>query len=604
MKNNNKRVQKQKDQAASGREAHSAPSRVNGTIPSAQAERGRPAWTWGQWACLLLIAITGFYVAIRATRLELASDEFGFWQDSLKPGLEAVLTFQHQDPQSHFLLELLSLPFLQLWPGDPVTGIRIPSVLAFFLYAWVGWRLGRRLKHGWLRVMLLLGWFGNAYLLDYFSQVRGYSLLVAFASLAYLGVIEAYDRQHGATRQRWWTYVAILAAAAAMLSIMVFVFGFCVVAGLLILRNGLDAAVPEASEVRGAARIRWRRRMAAAGDQSGFIFATGLAVGVFYLPRYLILKDHPAMQWGGEVGFVHDTMASVVNTFPHFLPNPVTPYLPVIAWAVVGMMALNAVTAGVGKWQRRETCPVRTFLASPTLLLSVLFVGIWVLSGLAHAVAGVQYLTVRTALFLWPLVVAQCTFAMDEAPGAWKWGVRGLNLAALVVVLGVAGREINLDHCEANESMAHQSEIVRAIADMAKEAHGRPVVVGLTDPMKYTFGYYMEKVCGLKESPQTERNPVFKLFGDNIFIYSLNYALPDGAEWHWHPATTHYLLSEIFSHHPDPTLMDTNPVTYWQGMRAGIYRALPQKTMRGCEPGKCMICQYFRESVSYQPPSQ
>ena len=127
------------------------------TQEKAAATKVRQPWTWTGAVCLLLIVLTGAYVAIRAARMELASDEWGFMEDSLKPGLEAILTFQHQDPQSHFLLELLSLPFLHLWPGNPVTGIRIPSVLAFFLYAWVGWRLGRRLKRGWLRVVLMLG---------------------------------------------------------------------------------------------------------------------------------------------------------------------------------------------------------------------------------------------------------------------------------------------------------------------------------------------------------------------------------------------------------------------------------------------------------------
>ncbi|MBP1589495.1 MAG: hypothetical protein ILO10_04785 [Kiritimatiellae bacterium] len=573
------------------------------TQETAEAARVRQPWSWVAVVSFLLIALTGVYVMIRASRLELAGDEWGFWEDSLKPGLEGLLTFQHQDPQSHFLLGVLSLPFMRLWPGDSLTAIRIPSVLAFFLYAWVGWRLGRRLKRNWLRVVLMLGWFGNAWVLEYFSQVRGYGLLVAFASLAYMGVIEAYDRRGGLCRQSLWSYIAILAAAAAMLSIMVFVFAFCVIAGLLILRYGLDSKASEGTEGMSEVHVGWRQRVSAAWEQSGFIVATGIAVGVFYMPRYLILKDHPAMQWGGESGFIHDTMASVVDTFPHYLPTMVTPYLPMIAWAVTGMMALNAVAVGISLWREQKRA-VRDYLESPTILLLLLFAGIWVLSGVGHALAGVQYLVKRTTLFLWPLVVAQCMFAMDEAEGVWKWVVRGLNLAALAVALGVAVQAVNLDECEANKSMSHQSEIVRTLAKLAQESHGRPVVVGLTDPMKYTFGYYMEKVCGLKESPQTERNPVFKLFGDNIFIYSLNYALPDDAEWHWHPATTHYLLSEIFSHHPDPTLMDTNPVTYWQGMRAGIYRALPQKTMRGCEPGKCMICQYFRESASYQPPSQ
>ncbi len=592
MKKDNKQAQKQAGQSKAGKQA----------LEKAEATKVRRPLTWGGVACLLLIVLTGAYVVIRAARLELASDEWGFMEDSLKPGLEAILTFQHQDPQSHFLLELLSLPFLHLWPGNPVTGIRIPSVLAFFLYAWVGWRLGRRLKNGWLRVVLLLGWFANAWVLDYFSEVRGYSLLVAFASLAYLGVIEAYDRKGGLARQSLWSYVAILAAAAAMLSIMVFVFAFCMIAGLLILRYGLDAQAPSDEAEMREPPVGWRRRVAAAWERSGFIFATGLAVGVFYMPRYLLLQDHPAMQWGGETGFVHDTMAAVVNTYPHFtqyLPNAVTPYLPMIAWAVTGLMALNAVTVGICLW-RGQKRKVRDFLESPTILLTVLFAGIWVLSGVGHAVAGVQYLVQRTTFFLWPLIVAQCVFAMDESEGVWKWMLRGLNLAALAVAVVVAGREINLDHSEANESMAHQSEIVRTIAKLAQESYGRPVVVGLTDPIKYTFGYYMDETCGIKESPQTERNPVFKMFGSNIYYYSLNYALPDEAEWHWHPATTHYLLSEFFGHHPDPTLMDTNPVAYWPEMRAGLYRALPQEKPRGCEPGKCGICQYFREMTRSQ----
>lgn len=560
------------------------------------AKTERLPWTRLDAVLLLLIALAGVYVLSRAAQLELAGNEARCWQNSLKPGLETMLTLEHLDPETHFLQALLSLPFLHLWPGEPVTGIRMPSVLAFFLFAWVGWRLGRKLKHGWLRVVLLLGWLGNAALLEWFSLAQGYGLLVAFASLACLGVIEAYDRQIGLARQRMWTYAAILAAAAAMLSIMGFACGFCVIAGLLVLRYGLDAKVASADETENGGRAKWRQRLGAAWEQSGFIFATGLAVGVFYLPRYLILQDNPAMPRGGDIGFIHDTLSSAVDTIPHSLPNAATPYLPMIAGGVVGLMAINAIAVGIGLWRKENKREVRAFLVSPTILLTVLFAGVWVLSGVAHAVAGAQYPVRPTALFLWPPLVAQCVFAMDEAAGAWKWAVRGLNLATLAVVLAVAVRAVNPDHCEANEAMAHQSEIAREVAKLAQESRGHPVVVGVSDPMKDTFGYYMEKTCGLKESPQTERNPVFKMFGNNLYIYSLNYELPDDAGWHWHPATTHYLLSEFSGHQPDPTLMDSNPVAYWQDTRAGIYRALPQEKTRGCEPpGTCGICNYFRE---------
>ncbi len=563
----------------------------------AVARTERRSWTWVEVFSLLLVALTGVYVAIRAARLELSGNEARFWQISLKPGLETMLTLEHLDPGSHFLPGVLALPFLRLWKGNPVTGIRMPGVLSFFLFAWVGWRLGQRLKHGWLRLVLLLGWFGNAVLLEYFSQLQGYGLMVAFTSLACMGVIEAYDRRGGLARQRLWSYVAILSAAAAMLSIMGFVPGFCVIAGLLVLRYGLDATVSSSdTETEKAGRARWRQRLGVAWEQSGFIFATGLAVGVFYLPRYLILQDHPAMPKGGEIGFIHDTMSSLVDTFPHSLPNAATPYLPLIAGALAGLMGINAIAVEIAIWRRKGMREKRAFLESPTILLTVLFAGVWLLSGVAHAVAGVQYPVRPTALFLWPMVVAQCVFAMEETKGGLQWVVRGLNLAALAVGLVVAGQSVNLDHCATNEAMAHQSEIVREVARLAQMSRGRPVVVGISDPMKDTFGYYMETACGLKEAPQTEHNPVFKMFGPNVYIYSLNYELPDDAGWHWHPATTHYLLSEFSGHHPEASLMETEPVAYWQGMQAGLYRALPQEKARGCEPlGTCGICNYFRE---------
>lgn len=568
------------------------------------AQKVPQPWTWVEVACLLLIAVAGLYVAVRASRLELSGGEAGCLQDSLKPGLETMLTLEHLDPRNSLLPGVLALPFLKLWPGDSLTGIRIPSVLSFFVFAWVGWRLGRRLKRGWLRVALLLGWFGNAFLLEWFSQVRGFGWMVAFSSLAYTGVIDAYDRRGGPARQRLWSYLSILAAAAAMLAVMGFASGFCAVAGLLVLRYGLDAELAPDLEAAEGGHPGWRWRLGAAWNQSGFIFATVLAVAVFYLPRYLILQDHPAMQgWGGN-GFLRDTMAAAVDTLPHALPNVVTPYLPMIAGAVAALMAINAIAAGIGLWQREKTRGVRAFLKSPTILLAALFAGAWVLSVLAHALAGASYPVRPTALFLWPLVVAQCVFAMDEAEGVWKWPVRGLNLAVLAVVLAVAARSLNLDHCEANEPTAHQSAIVREIAKLAQESRGRPVVAGVSGPLKDTFGYYMEKTCGLKESPQTERNPVFKMFGNNLYIYSLDYELPVGAEWHWHPAVTHYLLSEHAGHRPDPTLMETSPVIHWPEMRAGLYRALPQGTTRGCDPATCGICNYFREMTQYRPPNQ
>lgn len=556
----------------------------------------RRPWSWIQALCLLLVLLPGAYVAIRAVRLELAGEEARFWQEVLNPGLEPMLTLEQLDPRNHFLPGLLSLPFLKLWKGNPVTGIRMPDVLAFFLFAWAGWRLGRRLEHGWLRVVVLLGWFGNAVLLDAFGQAQGYGLMVAFASLACLGVVETYDRRHGPARQEPWGYLAILAAAAAVLAVMGFAAGFCAIAGLLVLRHGLDAGTspsPDAATAESGSE-GWRRCLAAAWERSGFVFATVLAVGVFYLPRYLILQDHPAMQGWGGTGFLHDTLASALDTVPHAPPHALSPHLPMIAGAVAGLMALNALAAAASLRRRKNASGVRGFLESPTVLLTVLVAGIWLLSGLAHAVAQVPYPVRPTSLFLWPLVVAQGVFAMDEAAGIWKWGIRALNLAALAVALAVAGREINLDHGASNEAMARQSEIAREIAKMAREARGRPVVVGLSDPMKHSFGYYMETAGGLKESPQTARNPVFRMFGNNVYIYSLNYELPDGAPWHWHPATTHYLLSEFSGHRPEPTLMETNPLAYWQGMRAGLYRALPQEKSRGCDPGTCGICNYFR----------
>ena len=537
----------------------------------------RPRWDFYVQCGLALAAFA--YVLYRIFNVDIVGDEWGMWKDSIQPGLKALVSFQHKDTQSHFLLGLCAIPFLKYLPVDRVVAIRLPSLLMFPVYAWAGMRLSRRIASGCFRILFFAAWIGPQIVLEYFGMSRGYAFLLAWSGVAFAGLIEAYDPENTPAWRERWTKISILAAGLALLSLLTFAYGYFLVTVLLLIRYYLGTEGTVRSRVVSVLR------------RGGFVIGMGVLLAVFYLPRYLYLRHTPFLNWGGTRNFVADSFASVIGcvAYVDWTRENVVFWLGMTAFGVcaVDLIALL--------WKlRKERTTLSKALQSPLVLASVLLFGPAVITQAAFLAAGIRFPLERAILYLWPVIVMFLGFSWQEL----RWNVvRWLNVLVLCVVLGAGARTYNTYRTYYRQD-AQNKEIAGVLYDLAQRERpeGRPLVVGMTDRLRYTIWYYLEyEHPNMAVHPQLKNHPVFQLHGDNVlFTYSLNYGFPTPFPplWHHHPHTDYYLLDPNESgNQPNSRLMDLTPVRYFEKSDVTLYKAKTPEGRVGCDPKRCMICQ-------------
>lgn len=148
-------------------------------------------------AFLLAAALVLFYVAVRSVTVPIVHDEAMTFFYYVETG--DFLPFKaHWDAGNHLLCTALA------WLSYKVLGmhawaLRLPSVLAFLLYAAYVWRWGLLARHVLVRRCLWAALLATPFLLDFFSLFRGYGMAMAFwlAALYHLCLLlERYSRRH------------------------------------------------------------------------------------------------------------------------------------------------------------------------------------------------------------------------------------------------------------------------------------------------------------------------------------------------------------------------------------------------------------------------
>ena len=544
-----------------------------------EKEMSKTRRSWDFYVCCGLALAAFVFILYRVFSVDFVGDEWGMWKDSIQPGLKALLSFQHKDTQSHFLQALCAIPFLKYLPIDRVAAIRIPSLLMFLVYVWAGMRLARHFVSSWFRVLFFASWIGPQIILEYFGLSRGYAFLLAWSGVALVGLFEAYNPKNTPAWRDRWTKISIFSGALAMLALLTFSYGYFMLTVLLLLRYYLEA--------KGTVRTR----LGAVLRRGGFVIGMGVLLVIFFLPRFLVFRHLSGMSQSGTRNYLSDTFASVIGcvTYVDFLRENT------VFWLGLAVFIVCVVDLVAWLWKLRKEHPTLSeALESPFTLTVVFFFGIaLVVQGLFLAV-GLRFPLRRAMLYLWPAIVLLTGFSWQEI----RWGlVRWLNVLLLCVMLGFAACTYNTYKTYEYRQDAQNKEIAKVLYDLAHQerAEGRPLVVGMTDWMRYTIWYYYEyEYPDMAVHPQLKEHPVFRLHGDNVlFTYSLNYGYPWPFPpiWHHHPHTDYYLLDpNVPGNLPNERLMDLTPVRYFEKSDVTLYKAKTPTGRVGCDPKRCIIC--------------
>jgi hypothetical protein len=165
---------------------------------------------------VVLAMLAGLYVVLRAALVPWVHDECASLYWFVERG--EYMPFQaHWDANNHVLSSAIGTWAYRL-AGLGLFVSRIGSVLAFVVYAWASYHLGRRVQDDIVRWCLWAALLGCPFVIEFFSLFRGYGLEVAFWLVAIEGLLRLTEAWR--TRHLGHVLVALFLANAAVLALL------------------------------------------------------------------------------------------------------------------------------------------------------------------------------------------------------------------------------------------------------------------------------------------------------------------------------------------------------------------------------------------------
>lgn len=462
-----------------------------------------PAWIF-KYLYISVCVITFIYVVIRCFTLSLTCDEWGLILSDVQQSLVHLLIQGHKDVQSTFLLVLLS-KFVAVSTSNMIFAIRLPSALSLLLYLWASYKITLRIRPNWVALTCLLALCANAYMLDFFSIGRGYSLALAFQMLSLYFFIRALAATHAAGDSwRKWCVGAVWSASFSVLAIVAFLnFYFAMLGSCLIL--GLSMAKRNSPAVITTLRLTFVNSL--------HLFYNAALLGIFYLPRILILNMHNCFYAGGDKGLIRSTIYSLVEAHFYMRP-PGESALMLLSLLVWGVTIFTAIIFG---YRNKKTTTEPS--SKIGIYISVMLAIMALFHTLLFYATGTLYPIMRAALCFFPLFILNivCFTAIPN----WVTRSTGAAILAVSIIIGLNG--INLHRTQTYHFSAQDPKVIEDIATIHKET-GHPVVLGVTDRLKYTLWWYAEKQLNLKQrsNPEKIHDGLMRCF-DWLTIYTLHY---------------------------------------------------------------------------------
>lgn len=354
-----------------------------------------PAARWERLGFGAFAAAVFAYIALRAVLVPAIHDEamvFFYFVET-----KDFLPFRGGwDAGNHLLSTGLGWLAWKLF-GFHLWALRLPSVLAFILYAAYAWRWGLQLRTPLVRYGLWAALLGMPFLLDFFSLFRGYGLSAACWSMALYELCTWLEKR--TPRSLILTLIAAACATFSGLSLLTLWAAVLAVLLLTLWRRTLPPAQ------RGRRFLLW--------------FLLGLAPWAFTAAWLHELADHGSLYYGLRNGVFSGTLPSLLKAMFGDAALPAR-------WLVLAAM-LAATWAAWAAWRTRRK--PWSFATTALILCSGLLWADVLGRMVLFAWNDTLYPEDRTALQWVPLFVLMALFALD------RWAVQQPQAKWLALLL-------------------------------------------------------------------------------------------------------------------------------------------------------------------------
>jgi hypothetical protein len=409
-------------------------------------------------------------VGYRSVHLSIVDDEVATLASVHQKGYVRLLLAKDQNARAHFLNAVLVKACVGLLPFNEIVISRLPSLLGLALFLWGVWRIGLMFPTGVTRVLITVALLSNAFLLDFFSISRGYGLATGFTVLSLSYLLEAsVVKSAGDRSPQQQTAISLWLAVGAALSNGAFLHFYVVLLG-------------------AALWLNWRNCLKAS------CLGSVLVVSAFYVPRVLLARGQDEL-WGGDVGFVHDTVSSLVRC--SFYDSPISTQLTGrLATAIALLVLLLAC------WSRCERIRSGFILSMMCLLAAAA-------SFMAHLLVNMSYPEERAVLYLVPLVILAIGTVAAWSRFCWlRFSLWGLLLAFSTIGL----EQANLNHSLTYRDDADIPSVLLKLQG-AHQKTGQHVMLAHSDGYKWVVWYYAEHLLALSPKSSNTGESYIRTYG-------------------------------------------------------------------------------------------
>lgn len=441
------------------------------------------------------------YTTYRAAFLSITWDEAFSYLQFVRHEIFIPEKYEMMDANNHFLNTWLNIYFVK-WFGVSELVLRLPSLIAHFLFLFFSYKLVKNFENKWLVLASFLIINLNPYILDFFSLSRGYgpSLGLMMTSIYFL-----YAYFVNEFKAKYAVYCCLTGALAALANFVLLNY-FIVSFGVILIIAGYNF-------------LKKREK----NSKENLISIIGSCIIVslslwFLIPEALKLKEAKALFYGGNRGFWDDTICTITERcfyglpYPHifevaakgFLLLTITFSIVFVVFKIVKSKALN-----MGKSRSRSLL----FLGS--LLFLIFFCSLSTI--IQHKFLGTLLLIDRTAMFFVVLFNLLLVFLINELTKQNKKAVF-LTLTVSMFVVFHFIWAFNLHYVFEWKSNADVKEMLadlKKVVEIPKEKMNVDICIPLS--FDQSINYY-RAVDNLYWINTVERNATANFLFDYLYL--------------------------------------------------------------------------------------
>jgi hypothetical protein len=411
-----------------------------------------------------LISVLVFaYVLIRAIVLGVTYDEAWTINTFVPLTLRNIFLFNPCDANNQILNTLL-IKACFAFDKHSLFIARLPNVLAFVIFAYFNFKIVNGLSNKFLGISLFIILILNPFVLDFFSLARGYGLALAFQAGSIYYVLQFNEK----IRVNNFVY-SLLFGVLATLSNFTFLYFFI--------------AVLFTGNLIHLFKYKFEKEYYKVLLSS--LILTILTALFIYLPLTKLIKNG-GLYYGGNTGFYSDTLVSLFS-FTLYRPYNIHP----AHWVLNSFLEACALLLVFYIYSRVKS-GIR-FILNKELIIVLLTGIVLIVNIINHLISHTLFLTDRTALLYYPLIIMSMTFLADGVKSS-QFKIPSLIIIVLTIVFSLINFTVNANFVKtiAWTFDAHTENILDRINSIGLKEK-RIETLDFSWPFESSVNYYLNK---------------------------------------------------------------------------------------------------------------